>query len=137
LFWHGHRAIVRHTGGRRGLWRPKAKRWGTLALTTTGRRSGQPRTVILGYLTDGANLTTLAMNGWAPAEPDWWRNLQADPRASVQTRDGQIPVLARAAHGQERQRLWRQWAGIDGNLDAYAARRPGETAVVVLEPQAS
>ena len=47
--WYVHRGIVRASGGRRGLWRPRPGMWGTLRLTTTGRRSGQPRTVILGY----------------------------------------------------------------------------------------
>lgn len=108
LFWHAHRALVRATGGRFGLWRPKARRWGTLRLTTTGRRSGQPRQVLLGYLKDGDNLVTMAMNGWGPAEPAWWLNLQAHPEASVQTRDGLRHVHARSADGAERERLWRR-----------------------------
>lgn len=48
-----------------GLWRPKGNRWGTLRLTTTGRRTSAARCVILGYLKDGPNMVTLAMNGWA------------------------------------------------------------------------
>ena len=55
-----------------------------MRVTTTGRRSGQPRSVILAYLDDGPNLVTMAMNGWDPAEPNWWLNLQADPYATVQ-----------------------------------------------------
>jgi hypothetical protein len=43
LAWSTHRAIYRVTGGRVGLWRPKPGRWGTLRLTTTGRRTGRPR----------------------------------------------------------------------------------------------
>ncbi len=135
LFWHGHRALVRVTGGRVGLWRPKARRWGTLWLTTTGRRSGRDRQVVLGYLDDGDHLVTMAMNGWDPAEPAWWLNLQAHPDATVQTREGLVRVRARAAAGTERQRLWSRWAEVDRHLDAYAARRPGETAVVVFEPR--
>ncbi|HZC51344.1 MAG TPA: nitroreductase/quinone reductase family protein [Mycobacterium sp.] len=133
-FWHGHRALVRATRGRLGLWRPKQDGWGALRLTTTGRRSGQPRQILLGYFQDGSNLITLAMNGWGAAEPAWWLNLQAQPNAVAQTRDGRQQVRARCAHGPERARLWSRWAEIDRNLDAYAARRPGETAVVVLEP---
>lgn len=133
-FWHGHRALLRATGGRFGLWRPKGDRWGTLRLTTTGRRSGRPRQVVVGYFEDGGNLVTMAMNGWGPAEPAWWLNLQEHPDALAQTRDGTRPVRARRAQGEERQRLWSRWAEIDENLDEYAARRPHETAVVVLEP---
>ena len=135
LFWHGHRALVRVTHGRFGLWRPTSRKWGALRLITTGRRSGRPRPVLVGYLEDGANLVTLAMNGWGPAEPAWWLNLQAHADATVQTRDGVRPVHARRADGAERARLWSRWADVDQGLDAYAARRPRETAVVVLEPR--
>jgi deazaflavin-dependent oxidoreductase (nitroreductase family) len=133
-FWHGHRALLRVTGGRFGLWRPRPGRWGALRLTTTGRRSGRKRQVVVGYLEDGTDLVTLAMNGWGAAEPAWWLNLQARPEALVQTRDGTRRVRARRAEGQERARLWARWAEVDDDLDAYAARRPTETAVVVLEP---
>ena len=135
VFWHGHRTLVRATRGRLGLWRPKPGRWGALRLTTTGRRTGQPRQVLIGYFTDGRNLITMAMNGWGAAEPAWWLNLQAHPHATAQTRDGVQHVHARRAQGAERERLWSRWAEIDRNLDAYAALRRTETAVVVLEPQ--
>jgi deazaflavin-dependent oxidoreductase (nitroreductase family) len=135
LFWHAHRALVRATRGRVGLWRPKRDRWGALWLTTTGRRTGQPRRVLVGYFEDGANLVTMAMNGWGAADPEWWLNLQAHPDATAQTKDGVHAVHARRAHAAERDRLWSRWAEIDENLDAYAARRPTETAVVVLEPR--
>jgi F420H(2)-dependent quinone reductase len=133
-FWHGHRALLRATGGRIGLWRPKPGGWGTLWLTTTGRRSGMPRQVVVGYFEDGRNLVTMAMNGWGPAEPAWWLNLQDHPDAIARTRDGTRQVRAHRAQGEERARLWARWAEIDKDLDDYAARRPTETAVVVLEP---
>jgi deazaflavin-dependent oxidoreductase (nitroreductase family) len=135
LFWHGHRALLRVTGGRVGLWRPKPGRWGALRLTTIGRRTGRPRQVVVGYVEDGPNLVTMAMNGWGAAKPSWWLNLQAHPGATAQTRDGRRQVRARRAQGAERGRLWSRWAEIDKNLDAYAALRPAETAVVVLEPR--
>lgn len=135
LFWHTHRGIYRVTGGRVGLWRPRSDRWGTLRLTAIGRRTGTERRVILGYFEDGPNLVTLAMNGWADGEPVWWLNLQAHPAARVDLADGQCMVTARAAEGDERARLWARWREIDTNLDAYAALRSSETAVVVLEPQ--
>ncbi len=133
--WHAHRALVRVTRGRLGLWRPKPGGWGAMRLTTMGRRTGRPRPVILGYFEDGRNLVTMAMNGWGAAEPGWWLNLQAHPDVTAQTRDGPRPVRARRAQGDERERLWSRWAEIDKNLDAYAALRPAETAVVVLEPR--
>ena len=134
-FWHAHRALLRATGGRVGLWRPKPDGWGALRLTTTGRRTGRRRTVLVGYVADGDNLVTMAMNGWGAAEPSWWLNLQSHPDAIAQTRDGTRRVHARCAKGAERERLWSRWAEIDKNLDAYASRRPEQTAVVVLEPE--
>jgi deazaflavin-dependent oxidoreductase (nitroreductase family) len=93
--------------------------------------------VILGYYEDGPNLVSMAMNGWGAPEPAWWLNLQAEPRAVVELAGGaRQEVLARAAVGVERERLWERWRELDKNLDSYAARRPRETAVVVLEPRA-
>jgi hypothetical protein len=92
--------------------------------------------VIIGYYKDGSNLVSMAMNGWAPAEPAWWLNLQADPQAVVDLAGGhRRDVLGRRAVGEERERLWRRWRELDENLDSFAARRPRETAVVVLEPR--
>src|SRR6478735_6127292 len=63
-FWRIHRALVRLSGGH-FLWTDGGKRgWGAMRLTTTGRRSGRNRSVIIGYLHDGSNLVALAMNGW-------------------------------------------------------------------------
>jgi deazaflavin-dependent oxidoreductase (nitroreductase family) len=136
LAWRVHRAIYRLTRGRRGLWLAKPHRWGTMRLTTVGRRSGQERNAILGYYEDGPNLVTLAMNGWADPEPAWWLNLQANPDAVVQLADGPRLVHARAATGQERDRLWAGWRDVGDDVDGYATLRSRETAVVVLEPRA-
>jgi F420H(2)-dependent quinone reductase len=134
-FWYVHRFIVRATRGRMGLWRPRPGRWGALRLTTTGRRSGEPRKVIVGYIEDGANLVTMAMNGWGAPEPAWWLNLQANPDAAVELGGGiRRNMRGRAAVGAERTALWERYRDVDRNLDAYAARRRQETAIVVLEP---
>ena len=137
-FWHAHRRIVRASRGRKGLWPPRPGKYGTLRLTTSGRRSGQPRSVILGYYEDGPNLVSMAMNGWGAAEPAWWLNLQAHPEVFVELAGGmRREVLGRVAFGPEREGLWQRWRELDENLDDYAARRPRETAVVVLEPRAA
>jgi deazaflavin-dependent oxidoreductase (nitroreductase family) len=133
-FWHAHRTLVRMTGGRLGLWRPKADGWGALWLTTTGRRTGRSRRVLVGCFEDGDNFVTMAMNGWGVPAPAWWLNLQAHPDVTVRTRDGVREVRAYRAVGAERDRLWDRWRELDKDLDAYAARRPRETAVVVFEP---
>ena len=134
--WRAHRALHRLSGGR-FLWTPSNKRgWGALRLTTIGRKSGQPRTVILGYREDGADLVTLAMNGWEEGDPSWWLNLQEHPDAVVRVAGAEPrPVRARPAKGEERDRLWRRWSAINADLDAYAGRRSTDTPVVVLEPR--
>jgi F420H(2)-dependent quinone reductase len=133
--WHVHRLIVRATGQRKGLWAPREGKWGALRLTTHGRRSGEPRSVIVGYYEDGPNLVTMAMNGWSAAEPAWWLNLQAHPDAIVELAGGtRRQVAGKAAVGIDRERLWQRWRELDQRLDGFAARRPRETAVVVLEP---
>ena len=64
LFWRGHRLAYRLASGR-VLWTPKSKRgWGAMHLTTIGRKSGQHRSVIVGYIEDGSTPVVLAMNGW-------------------------------------------------------------------------
>lgn len=135
LAWYVHRALYRITGGRVGLWPPRANRWGALRLTTTGRRSGRERSVIIAYLEDGSNLIAMAMNGWADGEPAWWLNLQAHPDAMVDLGKERRTVRARAAEGDERSRLWARWRELDAKLDGYAALRSSETAVVILEPR--
>ena len=132
--WKFHKTLYRITGGRFGLRRARGDRWGMMHVTTIGRKSGQERPVILGYFDDGPNLVTMAMNGWGEGEPAWWLNMQAHPEVTVVTPDGRRQLRGRAAAGDERDRLWDRWREIDQNLDQYAARRPSETAVVVLEP---
>jgi len=137
-FWVGHRTVHSITGGRLGLRRATAAKWGMMRLRTVGRKSGQERAAILGYFEDGPNLVTLAMNGWGEAEPAWWLNLLATPDAHVDLKGKQRPVRARAAEGEERLRLWARFNEVPGwgsDVTAYAQRRPGETAVVVLEPR--
>jgi deazaflavin-dependent oxidoreductase (nitroreductase family) len=135
--WIVHRAIHRLTGGRRGLWNAKPGKWGTMRLTTVGRRSGKERSAILGYYEDGPNLVTLAMNGWASPEPAWWLNLQAQPDTTVELKAETRAVRGRAAEGAERDRLWARWGEFskDDDYDRWASLRKGETAVVVLEPR--
>jgi F420H(2)-dependent quinone reductase len=141
IAWVGHRALYRLSGGHLGLSRPVAgTRFGMLRLNTIGRRSGEPRVAIIGYYEDGENLVTLAMNGWADTDPAWWMNLQAQPDTVVELKDGPRAVRARAAVGEERDRLWatfRDYSGWADDIDVVATRRSIPTAVVVLEPRSA
>jgi deazaflavin-dependent oxidoreductase (nitroreductase family) len=135
LFWTVQRAVYSITLGRFGLRAATADHAGMMHLTTVGRRTGEERKAILAYFEDGPDLVTMAMNGWADPEPAWWLNLQAHPDVTVDLPGGSRAVHAHAADKDERARLWARWAGYDKDLDAFAARRSRETAVVVLSPR--
>jgi F420H(2)-dependent quinone reductase len=135
--WAAHRLAYSLTGGRFGLRSPTKDSWGMLRLKTVGRRSGKERVAILGYLEDGPNLITPAMNGWADPEPAWWLNLQTHPDATVVLPGGTREVTARIASAEERPRLWSMLRGLGtaAYTDANASRRSRETAIVILEPR--
>ena len=133
IAWAIHRAIVRLTGGRRGIWRATPEKWGTVRLHTVGRKSGKERVAILGYYEDGPNLVTLAMNGWMEGEPAWWLNLKERPDATIEMVDGPRVIHAREAVGEERERLWKRFR----DAQKFAGQRSTHTAVVVLEPRVS
>lgn len=131
IAWAIHRAIYRWTGGRRGLWRATPEKWGTFRLHSVGRRSGRERIAILGYHEDGPNIVTVAMNGWMEGEPAWWRNLQANPDATIELKGQTLQVRAHAAVGEERERL----SGLFPGNKPFVQNRKTETAIVVLEPR--
>jgi len=136
LFWRIHRWLYR-IAGERVLWTPQSRRgWGAMHLTTTGRRSGRQRSVILGYVEDGSNPVVLAMNGWDEGRPAWWLNLEAHPDAVVRLKGRpEQPVHARRMEGEECRRLWERWVAVDDGLDALAASRKADTPVIVFEPR--
>ena len=134
--WRAHRALYRLSGGR-FLWTTSNKRgWGALRLTTIGRKSGQERIVIIGYVEDGPDLVAIAMNGWDEGHPSWWLNLEAHPEAVVRLADEHARlVCARRIAGEDSDRLWQRWVAVEPKLDGYAGRRSTETPVIVLEPR--
>ncbi|HEX7094959.1 MAG TPA: nitroreductase family deazaflavin-dependent oxidoreductase [Acidimicrobiales bacterium] len=104
-----------------------------LVLTTTGRKSGQPRKNALIYGTDGDNYVVIASQGGAPTHPNWYLNLVANPNVTVQVKADRFPAVARTAEGAERERLWQLMTGIWPNYDEYATRTTRVIPVVVLE----
>ena len=134
--WRVHRVLYRLSGGR-FLWTTSNKRgWGAAPrLATIGRKSGQERSVIIGYLEDGPDLVAIATNGWDEGHPAWWLNLEAHPDAVVRL-PNQQPRLVRARPSAGRSVIVFGGAGSRSNprLDAYAVGRSTETPVIVLEP---
>lgn len=105
-----------------------------LLLTTTGRRSGEPRTSALIFGRDGDDLLVVASVGGGPKHPAWYLNLQTDPRAAVQVRADRFDVAARTAGPDEKPRLWRVMQDLWPNYDVYQSRTERVIPLVVLSP---
>jgi len=75
-------------------------------LTTTGRRSGEPRTTPMMFHRDGDRVLVIASNVGAAAHPDWYRNLAADPHVTVEIGDETYPALATTTEDTDRERVW-------------------------------
>src|SRR5690349_18350631 len=103
FFMNAHVSIYRATGGAVTGTIPGGA---FLILTTTGRKSGQERDTPLFYFPDGDHFIVIASNGGSSRAPTWWLNLQAHPQAKIQVKRKVIPVTARRAEGEEKQRLW-------------------------------
>jgi deazaflavin-dependent oxidoreductase (nitroreductase family) len=130
LFGAEHVRRYRETGGAVGyVWHGVP----TLILTTTGRRSGEPRSTPLIFGEDGDDLVVVASKGGAPEDPGWYRNLSKHPEVEVQVEGDRFGARARTAEGEERERLWRLMAEIWPAYDDYAAKTDREIPVVVLE----
>jgi deazaflavin-dependent oxidoreductase (nitroreductase family) len=105
-----------------------------LLLTTTGRKSGQPRTTPLIHGRDGDDYLVVASMGGAPRHPNWYRNLVADGTAEIQVLDQHISVSARTAGEDEKPRLWKIVTDLWPNYDVYQSRTDRVIPVVVLSP---
>ena len=106
----------------------------TLLLTTTGRRSGQPRTTPLIFARDGDAYLVVASVGGLPDHPAWYHNLRAEPRASIQVRGDHIDVVAHTAGDDEKPRLWALVNRVWPNYEGYQSRTDRVIPVVVLTP---
>ncbi len=106
-----------------------------LLLTTTGRRSGQPRTAPVVYLEDRDRLVVIGSNAGNERTPAWSLNLQANPDAEVEIGAKRRSVRARVVDGEERAELWRRMNAQYEGFDVYEARTSREIAVFVLEPR--
>jgi deazaflavin-dependent oxidoreductase (nitroreductase family) len=105
-----------------------------LLLTTTGRKSGQPRTVPVVYLDDGERLVVIGSNAGHSNEPAWSLNLKASPAAEVEVGRKRHKVRARIAEGEERADYWRRHNEQFCGFDRYQARTDRDIALFVLEP---
>jgi len=131
-----HRALIRVAPGRFGH---EALGMPVLELTTTGRLSGRPRSVMLtSPVRDGDAIVVVASRGGDDRHPDWLLNLRAEPNVEVAQRNGpRRPMTAHVADAAERERLWTEITASHPRYAAYQRRTSREIPVVLLRPVGS
>jgi deazaflavin-dependent oxidoreductase (nitroreductase family) len=131
LFGQEHVRIYRQTDGEHGYhWRGTT----ILLLTTIGRRTGKERTTPLIHRVDDGRWVIVASKGGAPDDPLWYKNILADPEGvTIQDRAEVVPVRARTASGEERERLWSVMNESWPAYNDYQLKTSREIPVVVLE----
>jgi deazaflavin-dependent oxidoreductase (nitroreductase family) len=128
-----HQGLLRVTGGRIGR---TAYGMPVVELTTTGRKTGQPRTVVLtSPVQDGDTIVIVASRGGARDHPSWFLNLRDQPRVEVSFRGGaRAPYVARVATPEERAELWPRATAVYKHYDSYQRRTEREIPLVLLDP---
>lgn len=104
-----------------------------LLLHHTGAKSGKVRVNPLAYQADGDRFIVFASKGGAPTNPDWYHNLRTNPDATVEVGTESIPVRAKVADADERERLWNRQKEIMPGFADYETKTPRKIPVVILE----
>jgi deazaflavin-dependent oxidoreductase (nitroreductase family) len=105
-----------------------------LLLHTTGAKSGKARVNPVVYQADDGHYVVFASKAGAPSDPDWFRNITANPDVTIEVGDRTIPVHARVAEGDERERLWSKQKELMPGFAEYEQKAGRTIPVVVLEP---
>jgi F420H(2)-dependent quinone reductase len=103
-------------------------------VTTTGKRSGQPRTIALLYLVDGDDVVLVASKGGMSHSPAWYHNMMANPDVEVQIGSTKRAMRARRATPAEKAALWPRLVAMYRDYDDYQARTRRDIPVVILSP---
>ncbi|MBA2392775.1 MAG: nitroreductase family deazaflavin-dependent oxidoreductase [Ktedonobacteraceae bacterium] len=104
-----------------------------ILLTTTGAKSGQPRTAPVMYLPDGDRLLIFASKAGAPTNPDWYHNLLAHPEVTVEVGSETYDATATEIHGEERDRLFTRQVEVAPQFGEYQKNTPRKIPVIALE----
>jgi deazaflavin-dependent oxidoreductase (nitroreductase family) len=129
LFGQEHVDRYRETDGEEGHeWRGTT----ALLLTTTGRHSGEKRTLPLIYQGDGDRYVVVASKGGSKDHPGWYYNLVEDPAVEVQVLGDRFKARASTAEGEERERLWKLMTAAWPAYDEYQTKTDRQIPVVVL-----
>jgi deazaflavin-dependent oxidoreductase (nitroreductase family) len=126
-----HLWLYRVTGGRIGH---KSAQGPMLLLTTTGRKSGQPRTHPLLYMPDGDDCVVVGSNGGRPEMPQWVLNLKAKPECKVQAGRRTFDALAEVLDGDRKTELWPRVTEFYKGWEYYTTLTERDLPVVVLRP---
>jgi deazaflavin-dependent oxidoreductase (nitroreductase family) len=128
-----HRTLLKVTGGRRG-W--TAMNMPVVELTTVGRKSGQPRSVMLtSPVQEGPAFVVVASRGGDDQAPAWFLNLRDNPAVQVRVQGGpRQPMRARIADASERERLWPLVVKDHQNYADYQTKTTREIPLIFLEP---
>ena len=127
----GHTWLYKVSGGKRGGTSKKAP---VALLTTTGRKTGQPRVSPLLFIRCGDRVIVVASRGGSDRNPLWYLNLKADPKVSVQIKDEVLNLTARDATEDERATLWPQLVKMYPDFDDYQSWTDRRIPIVVCEP---
>src|SRR5437867_275307 len=99
----------------------------------TGARTDKVRVNPLAYQADGDRLVVVASKGGAPTNPDWFHNLKANPRATVEVGTEKFDVMAKVAEGEERERLWARQKELMPGFAEYEKKTTRQIPVIILE----
>jgi deazaflavin-dependent oxidoreductase (nitroreductase family) len=128
-----HRAILRLTGGR-----VLSSAFGmpSVELHTVGRKTGRPRsTMLTAPIVDGDRVVLVASKGGDDRDPDWYRNLLAQPEIELTMAGRRRPMLARRASAAEKTELWPRVAAAYPGYDGYQRRTERDIPLVICEPR--
>ena len=134
----GHRALLTLSGGRVGL--TFLGRMPVCKVTTTGRRTGRPRSVMLAVpVQRESTYAFVASKGGDDRDPEWYRNLVANPEITVEPLDGDGPIrlVARTASAEEKAELWPHIVAAYGGYERYQNKVDRDIPVVIAEAEVS
>lgn len=127
-----HRGILKASRGRVG---GRAKNMPVLELVTTGRKSGERRSVMLtSPLQEGDTIVVVASRGGDDHHPAWYLNVAADPEVDVVMEGRSRPMHAHVATPEERARLWPLVIEVQPHYGSYQDRTDREIPLVLLDP---
>jgi len=105
-----------------------------LLLKTVGRKTGVERTTPVGYFMDHGNYIITASNAGRNTHPDWFHNLHANPRVTIEIKDHQLEAEAEVADSEKRSALWSQLISLSPTYANYAKKTKREIPLVILHP---